>query len=36
MEGVTDLWTDIFMYTTPYMSLVGKFLKPSYMEHWTI
>ena len=25
LEGVTDLWTDIFMYTTPYMSLVGKF-----------
>nr|XP_022313815.1 uncharacterized protein LOC111118564 isoform X2 [Crassostrea virginica] len=27
LEGVTDLWTDIFMYTTPYMSLVGCFLR---------
>ncbi|XP_078331399.1 uncharacterized protein LOC111133179 isoform X1 [Crassostrea virginica] len=27
LEGVTDLWTDIFMYTTPYMSLLGCFLR---------
>nr|XP_022306455.1 uncharacterized protein LOC111112884 [Crassostrea virginica] len=27
LEGVTDLWTDMFMYTTPYISLVGCSLK---------
>ncbi|XP_078331404.1 uncharacterized protein LOC111112884 isoform X2 [Crassostrea virginica] len=27
LEGLTDLWTNIYMYTTPYMSLVGCFLR---------